>query len=117
MSFPTLNHFYPFNSVIQSISKANPAVIVTTAAHGLLSNNIVRINTVYNGTMPEINNQQGIATVIDNVTFSMPIDSTNYGTFIFSPSYLYPGQVIPIAEVNSTLQNAEVNIGPNNPGG
>lgn len=117
MSFPTINHFYPFTSVIQSISNANPVVIVTEDAHGLLSGNIVRINTVYNGTMPEINNQQGIATVIDDVTFTMPIDSRSYGTFVFSPSYLYPGQVIPIAEVNSTLQNAEVNIGPNNPGG
>jgi len=117
VSFPTLNAFYPFQSTIQSITKANPVVVTTTAAHGLLSGNIVRINTVYNGTMPEINNQQGIATVLSPTTFSMPIDSTSYGTFVFSASYLKPGQVIPIAEVNATLQNAEVNIGPNNPGG
>jgi hypothetical protein len=117
MSFPSLNYFYPFQSIIQSISNSFPVVIVTTEPHGLLSGNIVRITTMPSGTMPEINNQEGLATVIDPVTFTMPIDSTNYGTFVFSPDYLYPGQVIPIAEVNSTLQNAEVNIGPNNPGG
>jgi len=106
-------YFYPYASDISSITRGNPTVIVTTEAHGLLSGNIARVNTVYNGTMPQINGLFGIVTVLSSTSVSLPIDSTNFDAF--STNANQAAQLVPIAEINSTLQNAEQRIGPNNP--
>lgn len=112
-----INNFYPLANIISAISNANPVVVTTLNPHGYKSGNIVRIVTTYNGTMPEINGQSGLAVVLSPTTFSLPINSTSYGAFTYFTQWSKVAQVIPIAEVNATLQNAEVNIGPRNPGG
>jgi hypothetical protein len=109
----SLTYFYPYISDISSITQSNPVVITTSSAHGLLSGNIVRISTVYNGSMPQINGQQGLATVLSPTTISMSINSTNYDAFVQSSTQ--SAQLVPIAELNATLQNAEQLIGPNTP--
>lgn len=109
----SLTYTYPYSSDISSITRGNPTVVVTTAAHGLLSGNITLVNTVYNGTMPQINGLYGVATVLSPTSVSLPIDSTNFDAFATNANQA--AQLIPIAEINSTLQNAEQQIGPRNP--
>lgn len=117
MQPPGISNFYPLANIISAISNANPVVITTLNPHGYQSGNVIRIVTTYNGTMPEINGQFGLATILSPTTFSLPINSTNYGAFSYFTQWVKVAQAIPISEVNSTLQNAEVNIGPRNPGG
>lgn len=70
----------PFIYTVSSYSKANPGVVTTSAAHGLASDNFVRI---YNATgdWAAVNGTQKI-TLVASTTFSVAIDTSAYaGTF------------------------------------
>jgi len=115
MQPPGISNFYPLANIISTISNANPVVVTTLNAHGYQSGNIIRIVTTYNGTMPEIDGKYGLATVLSPTTFSLPIDSTNFGAFTYYTQWVKVAQAIPISELNNTLTNSEQNIGPRNP--
>lgn len=115
MQPPGLTNFYPLANIITAITNASPAVITTLMPHGYRPGNIVRVVTEFNGTMLEINGKSGLATILSPTTLSIPVDSRDYGAFTYFTEWTNVAQVIPIAEVNVTLQNAEQNIGPNNP--
>lgn len=69
-----------FTYTISSITKANPAVVTTSAAHGLSSDNFVEISGA-TGDWAGINGTQKI-TVLSTTTFSIPVDTSAYaGTF------------------------------------
>lgn len=109
-----LASFFPKAFPIASITRGNPTVIQTTVNNSYLSGNIIKIFIPNPATnMPQINGQFGLATILSANTFSLPIDSTNYLPYVFSN--VYPGQSVPIAEINQTLQNAVNNVGPRNP--
>jgi hypothetical protein len=83
-----------FRSLISAVTKANPAVVTTTAAHGLQTNQIIRITDLGDQMptprgMSELDGKRFMVTVINSTSFSLrdpvsgdPIDSTNYETYV-----------------------------------
>ena len=63
---------------VTSSSVANPSVITTGAAHGLVSGNKVLI-AGHSGSTPDINGEH-VATVLTTTTFSIPVNVTVGGT-------------------------------------
>lgn len=111
--------FLPAAKIINNITQANPAVVTTTTDHGYLSGLFVRIIIPYTGSMEQVNDKIYEITVLNNTDFSIPVDSRNFDAFNTAPLWLLTpiqeAQVIPVAEINSSLSQAEENIGPNNP--
>ena len=83
-----------YRSLISAVSLADPCVITTTAAHGLQTNQIVRITDLGSG-MPtargadELDGNRYQVVVIDTTNFSLkdpmtgePIDSTNFTAWV-----------------------------------
>ena len=66
--------------IITAITKANPGVVTTSAAHGYANNDKVYINNVTG--MAEINNQVYTVTVIDATRFSIGSSTAAYGTYV-----------------------------------
>lgn len=69
-----------------SISKANPAVVTTTSAHGLTSGDVVIFEGLFQTSttgMPQINGIPFTVTVINSTSFSIPwnTNQTNYTAF------------------------------------
>ena len=81
-------------SDISAITNANPCVVTTSAAHGLTTNNFVRL-TDLNSAMPSIrgmdpiNNHKFRVIVLDTTNFSLQhpitfenVDSTGYTPYV-----------------------------------
>ena len=65
--------------VISSITKANPPVVTTSAAHNLTTGNQV---VIIGGDMPEVQNKRFTITVTGATTFTLDsTNSTNYTTY------------------------------------
>lgn len=64
---------------VASITKANPGVVVTTLNHGYTTGQVAQINGALG--MTAINGAPFTATVIDQKTFSIGIDTTAYGVY------------------------------------
>jgi hypothetical protein len=64
---------------ITAITKANPGVVTTSAAHGLTTGESVYIYDV--GGMTEVNNLAFTATVVSTTTFSIGVNSSAYTTY------------------------------------
>lgn len=103
-----INYFVPSRQYIQSISNSNPAVITTTADHGYSAGLYVRLFMPAAAGMEGLDNKQFLITILSDTTFSIPVDSTNLGSFDPTLSS-QASQVIPIAEESNTLANAEIN--------
>lgn len=106
--------FFPVMNIIVSITNSNPATIVTNSAHGYVDGIVARLDIPVADGMQQANGMTGAITVVDDVTFTIDIDTTNFDTFSIPVS---PGQhdqicaqVVPIGEVNSTLQGSVQNI-------
>ena len=107
---------------ILTITSGNPTVIVTTydgvnpGAHNYDSGLILRTVIPDGWGMQQLNNLTNIITVIDQFTFSIPVDSTNFDPFVvpalFPGSFSTPPQVVPIGEINSILTEATRNVLP-----
>lgn len=74
-----------------SISKANPAVVTTTTAHGLVSGNVVIFQNLYQTAstgMAQIAGIPFVITVLSSTTFSIPwnTNQSNYTAFSSSSS-------------------------------
>lgn len=100
MTAPT---FTPYSSVIINITNANPAVVTTLGNNGFLDGSYVTLFIPYN-SMPLLNQQTFLATIINPTRFSIPIDTTNMDAFVLHP--LQDAQVIPAGEIAATLKNA-----------
>ena len=76
------------SSTITGITKANPAVVTTSLAHGLTTGNEVTLSGVLG--MTQVNGRNYTVTVLSGTTFSLQtltgtnINSTSYGTFVAS---------------------------------
>jgi hypothetical protein len=64
---------------ITGISKANPGVVTTSAAHGLSTGDVVLLQSV--GGMTEVNLLYFTATVLTPTTFSIGVDTSGYTTY------------------------------------
>jgi hypothetical protein len=108
--FPT---FQRAMRIIQSITLGSSTIIVTTFAHQYKSGCIVRLYIPADYGAQQLNQQFGPITVIDAVTFSLPIDSTNFDPYNAAPILPHDNpQVVPIAEINSILSEATQNVLP-----
>lgn len=106
----TDNFYLPKRSQISSITRALDAVITTTTDHDLISGEIVRIVVPQSYGMPQIDNQIGTITVINDTSFMIDIDTVEYDAFIVPSNVKQFAQVVPIAEINSTTRAAVRNI-------
>lgn len=93
MSFS--NNFIPNSCIIGNITKANPGVVTTTSPNGYSSGLFVRLVFPLNVGMNELNNQVVQITVIDNLNFSIGVNTSNFNSFAPSGSKQLP-QVIPV---------------------
>jgi hypothetical protein len=107
--------YAPAMRLVSAITQATQAQVTTSFAHGYLSGLIVRIlvpDLVFG--MVQLDKQEGKITVIDDTNFTIDIDTTHYNAFTIPgtiPYYIesYP-QVVPFAEINSSLAQAVRNI-------
>jgi len=104
---PDLTNFIPKRRLVSNLALGFPTVVTTTEDHGYTSTlivsflfpNVKRIQALQNVAFP--------ITVLSPTTFSVPIDTTNYGPFTVDTNQ--EPQVLPAAEQNLTLVNATNN--------
>jgi hypothetical protein len=108
--------FKPAMRLIASITQGYPAQISTTFAHGYTSGTIVRLDIPIADGMQEANNFVGAINVTGATTFTVDLDSTNFSPFAIpvspDPHLNTCAQVVPVGEVNSTLDAAVRNVLP-----
>lgn len=104
--------------IISAITNSFPASVTTTFAHNFITGQLVRLIIPPFVGMPQANQQFGTITVTGSTTFNIDIDTTFYDAFSI-PSSPPPGstgftcpQVVPFAEVSSTLAAATQNVLP-----
>ena len=102
------NNFTPYSNVIISISNTNPAVVVTLNAHGYDEGLFVRLNVPKNCGMQQINGQMGEITKLTAISFSIPIDASNFDSFAYT-GIDQIAQAIPVSETAFSLTQAERN--------
>lgn len=102
--------------LIASITNANPATVTTTFANQYETGLIVRLDLPLAVGMQQANGLTGTITVIDSVTFTINIDTTNFDAFSIPvsprPFDNTCAQVVPVGEVNEQLDQATRNILP-----
>lgn len=111
--------YQPARRIISAITNSDPAIVTTTFPHNFFTGTIVRILVPKFCNMEQINKQTGTITVIDDVTFSITIDSTFYDAYVTpdpnNPPYGYnpaqdmnAGQVMPIGTNLSGVNEFEI---------
>lgn len=104
--------FLPKRSIISSITQASVPTVTTSADHQLTTNQLVRFFIPRLFGMTQLNNLIGTITVTGNTTFTVDIDTSAFDSFVVLgvPDDVQCAQVVPIAEVNSTLSAATNNV-------
>lgn len=104
--------FIPAMRIITGITKAFPAIVTTSFAHGYRDLLIVRIDIPPQFGMQQINQLTGTIFVLSPTTFSIDIDTRQMDAFSVAPNWPENEQLaqcVPVGEDNSTLKNATVN--------
>lgn len=107
----TISTWAPSSKIITNITQANPGVVTTSVPHGYLDGLYVRISMEPKPSlfgMFQVANQVYLITVLSDSTFSINADTSNFDSFVAITNPQAP-QVIPVAEVSSTLLMAEKN--------
>lgn len=111
--------FQPAMRLIAAISQSNPATVTTTFANQYVSGTIVRLVIPEADGMQELANTIWPITVTGTTTFTIPVDTTTFSAFAIpgSPPFHVDtcAQVVPIGEINSTLDAAVRNVLPFSP--
>jgi len=107
--------FQPAMRIITAITNGLPAIVTTSFNHNYLTGLIVRLDIPEEYGMQQANKLFGPITVIDQTTFSIPIDTTNFDPFIVPiPALIFTvAQAVPIAEIASELYQAVRDVVPN----
>ena len=104
--------FYPGMRVVTVITKAFPASITTSFAHGYSSGLVVRLVIPLGFGMQQANDLFGSITVTASTTFTIDVDTRYFDTFVVPvtpPASLQYAQAVPVGEINSTVYQATVN--------
>lgn len=114
MSYPIPNPmFQPAMRLVIAITKSNPVVITTSTDHLYINGTIVKLHVYPENGMRQIDQQYGPITVVSPTTFSIPIDSTTYDTFVV-PAMPTANNTqsccVAIGEINSMLRAAVQNV-------
>lgn len=101
--------FQPAIRIITAVSNSNPVHITTSFPHLYVNGTIVRLYIPLIYGMQQANQLTGIVLVTGPTTFDLSIDTTLFDPFvnpIVPPPPYTLAQVVPIGEVNETLQAA-----------
>lgn len=127
-TFPVNPNFpwLPKETFISSITKGNPCIVTTTAAHGYSDGLIVRVSFPSTGSnnfgMSAINGLSGVILVLSPTTFSVSINTLNFEPFkagssavtnitqaslavvtVTTPNFI-PGQIVTLSGVGGMTQ-------------
>jgi hypothetical protein len=116
--------FEPAITDIIAITNSFPAIVttgkllanvLTPIANTYKSGLIARMVVPYNYGMYEINDIKSPITVLTDTTFSIPINTTNFNTFIVPTEatdqpLFNVAQVVPVGEIAANLDQSFVNI-------
>lgn len=100
--------FVPNRQSVSSITNANPAVVTTTQAHGYANGLLIRFFFPLDVGMNQLRNQVYEITVLNNTSFSIPVDSTNFDPYL-AVGTVQVAQVIPVAENANSISQATDN--------
>jgi hypothetical protein len=112
--YAVLNPTYqPAMRIVTAISQTNPAVVTTSFAHQYVDGIIVRLDVPLANGMQQISsipypNVSYPITVTGSSSFSIPVDATNFQAFTNVECCC----VVPVGEINSSLNNATRNVLP-----
>ncbi len=105
---------------ILSITNDENALVTTTfdgvnpGAHQYGTGLIARLYVPDGFGMTQVNELQGIVTVVNDTQFTIDVDTTNFDVFVvpnFQPgAFGTPAQVVPIGEINSILTESTQNV-------
>jgi hypothetical protein len=108
--------FQPAMRLIAAITQSFPMTVTTTFAHQYKDGTIVRLDIPPADGMQQADQLTGPILVTSPTTFTIPIDSTDFDAFAIPgsppPAVNICAQVVPIGEVDETLQAATVNVLP-----
>lgn len=114
--------FQPAMRVISSITQSDPVVITTVYDHQYHDGLIVRVDIPLDDGMQQLNQMTGTVTVIDDTSFSLPINTIDFDAFVIPEDPDNPGtpppqaqicaMVVPIGEDNAILNQATRNVLP-----
>ena len=106
--------------IINAITQANPCVVTVTQVPEYVANQFVRIKIPAGWGMPQINNQIGVVTAVNQDTnqLTLNINSSNYFAFVYPEGGYLPGngataQLIPVGDAYGDLAFPFDNLGPN----
>ena len=106
--------FQPAMRVIAAISISYPAIVTTTVNHLYVTGTIVRLVIPSACGMQQANNLTGAINVTGANTFEINIDTTLMDAFAIpvapDPHENICALVIPVGEINSTLNAAAQNV-------
>lgn len=112
LQFPV---YKPAMRIVTNITKAFPASVTTSFAHGYISGTIVRLDVPVGFGMTQVNQKFGAIIVTSPTTFNIDIDTTQFDTFAAPANWPYNQQLaqsIPIGEINEILTAAVQNVLP-----
>jgi hypothetical protein len=93
---------------ISGVSNANPAVIRTSAAHGLVTGDTVTITGV---SGPTGVNTTAVATVLSSTTFSIPVNTSGAQSYAGGGTFSTAnGVAIPLGQVTAPHESWFVNL-------
>ena len=100
---------------IVAITNSFPATVTTSFDHNYLSGLIVRMIVPANYGMFQINKLKGSITVTSPTTFTIPLDTTTFDTFVVPTEQTYqplvnPAQSVPVGEDADMLDQSFVNV-------
>lgn len=102
--------FQPAMRLVTNITNDRAAVVTTSFAHGYITGVIVRLYVPQPFGMPQADQLQGSITVLDDYSFSIDIDTSEFDPFIpnlpLMPRYAKIPLVVPIGEVSGMLKAA-----------
>lgn len=110
-TFPVDTNFpwLPAESIISTISQANPCIITTTSAHGYIDGLVVQVlfpfNAYNNFGMMQINGLSGAISVLSPTSFSLPINTLAFDPFNAASSVVTNITQATQAVVTVTTQN------------
>src|SRR5574337_1025487 len=105
--------YQPAMRIISTITNSDPAIVTTTFDHNYIDGIIVRLIVPDGYGMTQANNLTGTIVVTSPTTFTIDINTTLFDAFTIP--MVYPldeqySQVVPIGEVNETLEAATQNV-------
>lgn len=106
--------FGPYVNLIESISNAYPAEVVTQTEHKYVTNMVVKLVVPPACGMEGVNGLQGAIVVVDPTTFLIDIDTTPFTAFEIpvspQPKADICAQTIPVGDISRQFKGAVKNI-------